>query len=103
MVGDDADLPAIEARLEKLLPEITRRYWQCVSWAVAAFGLMLLTLLAAFLITAVTEPAKVIVVAIGCVAALLALSRAWLLMFQLLPLNRERNRLRLARLGPSPP
>ncbi|MGA7172411.1 MAG: hypothetical protein WCB86_05750 [Candidatus Dormiibacterota bacterium] len=101
-MGSDADLTTIEARLDQLLPEISRRYWQCVSWAIAAFALMVLTLLVAFLITPGTEPAKVIVVAIGCAAALLTLSRAWLLMFQLLPLNRERNRLRLARLSVSP-
>lgn len=63
----------------------------------AAFALVVLTLLAAFTVAGNQEPATGIFVVIGCVAAVLVLSRAWLLSSQLLPLNRERTRLRLER------
>ncbi|HVB53705.1 MAG TPA: hypothetical protein VNF24_05885 [Candidatus Acidoferrales bacterium] len=95
--GDDANLAIIAARLEQLLPEISRRYWHCVSWGVAAFALVVLSLLAAFPVAGNQEPATGIIVVIGCGAAVLVLSRAWLLSSELLPPNRERTRRRLER------
>jgi hypothetical protein len=93
--GEDADLATIEARLEQLRPEMTRRYWQCVSWAIAGFGIMVLTLVVAYTVTKSDEPATAILLVVGCLVAVLALSRSWLLLYLLMPLKKERARLRL--------
>jgi hypothetical protein len=90
-------LATVEARLEKLRPEVARRYRQCISWGLSALGIMVATILVAFLITKKSEPATGVDVIVGCLTALITLSRSWFLLFQLLPLNRERNLLNLER------
>ncbi|MGH7642097.1 MAG: hypothetical protein ACRENX_03630 [Candidatus Dormibacteria bacterium] len=66
-------------------------------------GLLVPTLLGAVAVAGSQEPEAAIIVVVGCAAALLALCRAWLLLFRLLPLNRERARLRLDQQRLSPP